>query len=321
MPVAHIGHVELRVPDVAASVDFLTKIVGLHVTAQEDDHAYLRAWQDFDHHTVKLTQSDTADLGHIAWRVLDRSAVLEIEARLKSLDIETVWIEGEAGTGHGDALRFLTPGGIPMELYWEVEAYQAPDGERSRYPSHPSRLSLQGASTRRLDHVGVNVNDVAHEQSFLTDVLGIHHRYYGTAPGDVRQFSWISRTSLSHEMSMVRTPEQGGPLFHHLAYFLESTDDLLRIATTLIDNGLQPDWGPGRHGTSGATALYFKEPGGHRIELWTGGLLIFAPDWEAIEWKGEVLYAVADIWGNAGLTDRFLTGTPVASQLAPPVRS
>jgi catechol 2,3-dioxygenase len=180
---------------------------------------------------------------------------------------------------------------------------------------------MRGAATRRLDHVGTNVNDVAAEQEFVTDVLGIHHRYYGTAPGNIRQFSWVSRTSLSHEMSMVRTPGEAGPLFHHLAYFIESTEDLLRIATALIDNGIQPDWGPGRHGTSGATALYFKEPGGHRIELWTGGLLIFAPDWEPIEWSGEVLYAVADIWGNCGLTDRFLSGTPVASDLAAVVRS
>jgi catechol 2,3-dioxygenase len=67
--------------------------------------------------------------------------------------------------------------------------------------------------------------------------------------------------------------------------------------------------------------LYFKEPGGHRIELWTGGLLIFAPDWQAIEWSGEVLYAVADIWGNSGLGEKFLSGTPVTAELAPAVRS
>jgi catechol 2,3-dioxygenase len=169
--------------------------------------------------------------------------------------------------------------------------------------------------------VGVNVDDVAAEQTFATDVLGIHHRYYGTAPDGERQFSWVSRTSLSHEMSMVRNNPPKGALFHHLAYFIESTDDLLRLASTLIDTGYELDWGPGRHGTSGATALYFKEPGGHRIEVWSGGLLIFAPDWEPIEWKGELLYAVADEWGNSGLSERFLTGTPVTGELAPTVRS
>jgi catechol 2,3-dioxygenase len=321
MSVSHVGHVELRVPDVAQSVEFLTKFVGLRLTAEENGSAYLRAWQDFDHHTLQLTEAREGELGHIAWRVPDKSGVLAIEDELKSRDIESVWIEGSSQDGHGDALRFFTPGGMPFELYWEVEPYRAPEGERSRFPSHPIRLSLQGPATRRLDHVGVNVDDVAAEQEFVTDVLGIHHRYYGTAPDNVRQFSWVSRTSVSHEMSMVRNGAGTGALFHHLAYFVESTEDLLRTATVLVDNGYELDWGPGRHGTSGATALYFKEPGGHRIEIWTGGLLIFAPDWQAIEWKGEVLYAVADIWGNAGLTEKFLTGTPVASELADAVRS
>jgi catechol 2,3-dioxygenase len=313
--------VELRVPDVAKSVEFLTEYVGLHLSAAEGGCAYLRAWQDFDHHTLQLTEAPEAELGHVAWRVADKAGVLAIEDELKARKIESVWIEGSSQAGHGDALRFFTPGGMPYELYWEVEPYRAPEGERSRFPSHPSRVSMRGASTRRLDHVGVNVNDVAAEQEFVSGVLGIHHRYYGTAPDGGRQFSWVSRTSVSHEMSMVRNGAGSGAMFHHLAYFIESTDDLLRMATVLIDNGYQLDWGPGRHGTSGATALYFKEPGGHRIELWTGGLLIFAPDWEAIEWSGEVLYAVADIWGNSGLSEKFLSGTPVVTELAPTVRS
>jgi catechol 2,3-dioxygenase len=66
MAIAHVGHVELRVPDVERSVQFLTEYVGLRVTSVGDDHAYLRAWQDFDHHTLKLTRAPEAELGHIA---------------------------------------------------------------------------------------------------------------------------------------------------------------------------------------------------------------------------------------------------------------
>jgi catechol 2,3-dioxygenase-like lactoylglutathione lyase family enzyme len=39
MSVSHLGHVEPRVPDVAASVEFLQGFVGLRVTSQEDDCA------------------------------------------------------------------------------------------------------------------------------------------------------------------------------------------------------------------------------------------------------------------------------------------
>jgi len=320
MTVSHLGHVELQVPDVAASVSFLTEFVGLRVTSQEDDHAYLRAWQDFDHHTLKLVQAPTSALGHIAWRAHTKDDVLAVEERVKARGLESVWVDGSDEAGHGDALRFFSPGGLPLEVYWEVKAYEAPAELKSRYPSHPITLSMGGANTRRLDHVGINCDEPADEQAFFTDVLGVHHRYYGTGPAQERVFSWMSRTSVSHEVSMVRNRAEKGPRFHHLAYFIESVDDLLRLATTLIDNGYQLDWGPGRHGTSGATALYFKEPGGHRIEIWTGGLLIFAPDWEPIEWKGEILYAVADIWGNCDLTDKFALGSPVVETLAETVK-
>ncbi|MGE4426841.1 MAG: VOC family protein [Solirubrobacteraceae bacterium] len=321
MTVSHIGHVELRVPDVAASTRFLTEFVGLRVTSQDDDVAYLRAWQDFDHHTLKLVRSDTAELGHIGWRAATRDDVLAIEAKVKSLGLESVWVDGSDEAGHGDALRLRSPSGIPLEVYSEVTAFEAPADLRSRFPSHPITLSMGGASTRRLDHVGINVDEPADEQAFFSDVLGVHHRYFGTGPQEERVFSWLSRTSVSHEISMVRNRAEKGPKFHHLAYFIESVEDLLRLATTLIDNGYELDWGPGRHGTSGATALYFKEPGGHRIEIWTGGLLIFAPDWEPFEWKGEILYAVADIWGNCDVNDKFALGTPVAAELAPLARS
>ena len=73
---------------------------------------------------------------------------------------------------HGDALRFATPGGIPMELYWEVKKYVAPAEMASRLPSHPSRITPRGAAPRRFDHVTFIVDDVPAEQQFLTDVLG-----------------------------------------------------------------------------------------------------------------------------------------------------
>jgi catechol 2,3-dioxygenase len=313
VPVAHLGHVELTVTDLEASATFLTQIVGLQVSEQGDDAVYLRAWQDFDHHTVKLTEGSGPGVVHIAWRVPTREDAVEIEREVKARGLESHWIDGSEMLGHGDALRVTSPGGLPYELYWEVDAYLAPESERSQFPSHPSRRSLGGAAARRVDHVGVNANDVAAEQDFLTNVLGIHHRYFGTGPDGTREFSWVSRTSLSHEMSVVRNRQGTGGGFHHLAYFVESTDDVLRTASRLVDYGHTIDWGPGQHGTSGATALYFKEPGGNRIEIWTGGLMIFAPDWKPIGWSGEVLYAVADIWGQAGTPDKFLAPTPVVA--------
>src|SRR2546423_557163 len=40
MSVSHLGHVELLVPDVEASVDFLTKLIGVNVGPIEDEQAF-----------------------------------------------------------------------------------------------------------------------------------------------------------------------------------------------------------------------------------------------------------------------------------------
>ena len=43
--------------------------MGLFVSHEDDDHVYLRAWQDWDHHTLVLTRAASSGLEHVAWRV------------------------------------------------------------------------------------------------------------------------------------------------------------------------------------------------------------------------------------------------------------
>ena len=57
MPVAHIGHVELLVPDIDASTEFFEEMLGLYVSDRVDGRAFMRAWQDCDHHTLVLTEA------------------------------------------------------------------------------------------------------------------------------------------------------------------------------------------------------------------------------------------------------------------------
>ncbi len=54
MAVAHIGHAELGVTDLEASRRFFTETIGLSVSQEDEDRIFLRAWQDWDHHTLIL---------------------------------------------------------------------------------------------------------------------------------------------------------------------------------------------------------------------------------------------------------------------------
>ena len=313
MAIAHIGHAELRVTDLEASRDWFMRVFGLFVSAETHNQVYLRAWQDWDHHTLVLTQADVSGLEHLAWRVSGPDDLAEHERRLRSLGVEVEWVEGGTELGHGDSIRFLTPvSGIPTELYWEVERYREADpAMQSALASHPQRYTGNGVAPRRFDHVNFLVDDVRAEQEWHTEALGIRHNYYVEGRDDMRLGSWLARTNLSHEIAFMRSRNQDGSRLHHVGYYLDAPDQLIRAATIIVENGTKLEWGPGAHGTSGAIFLYCFEPSGNRIEVWTGGFLLFAPDWQALRWDPERSSLGLEMWGSV-MPESYLTyGTPL----------
>src|SRR5699024_10494797 len=226
--VAHIGHAAIYVTDMKRSLWFFTDVVGLYVTKETEDRVYLRAWQDWDHHTLILIQSDQSGLDHFGWRVNSEKALLVYEDKLKKQNIDYEWIEAGTEAGQGDAIKFRSPSGIPIELYWEMEKCVADETTISKYPSHPMKYTGRGAAPRRFDHVNVMVNDVVKEQNWWTDFLGINHRYYTQNKEDIRMGSWLSKTNIAHELALMRNSNQNGAHLHHVAYFLDTPDDLIR---------------------------------------------------------------------------------------------
>ena len=46
-----------------------TEVLGLYASEETEEKVYLRAWQDWDHHTLILTKSDHPGVEHVGWRV------------------------------------------------------------------------------------------------------------------------------------------------------------------------------------------------------------------------------------------------------------
>src|SRR4051794_39808162 len=80
--VAHIGHASINVTNLEKSTWFFTEVLGLHVSAEEKDKVYLRAWQDWDHHTLVLQRSETSGLDHFGWRVNSEKSLYAFEKSL-----------------------------------------------------------------------------------------------------------------------------------------------------------------------------------------------------------------------------------------------
>ena len=66
--IAHLGHVELLTDRFDESLDFFIRVYGLKPSLIEGDHAYLRAWDDYEFHTLKLTRHGSTGVGHIGYR-------------------------------------------------------------------------------------------------------------------------------------------------------------------------------------------------------------------------------------------------------------
>ena len=71
---------------------------------------------------------------------------------------------------------------------------------------------------------------------------------------------------------------------NHVAYAQETREEVLRGADIMRDHDIFIEFGPSRHGISEAFFLYVYEPGGNRVEIYSGGYLNFAPDWGPIKW-------------------------------------
>ena len=100
---------------------------------------------------------------------------------------------------------------------------------------------------------------------------------------------------------------------HHIAFLLDSREELMRAADIYNENNLVIEGGPAKHTINQTMYLYTFEPGGNRIELCTGGYRITAPDFETISWT-ETERKRGQAWQNATIASFHTYGTPVIEE-------
>src|SRR5580704_10593884 len=89
--VAHIGHVELLTPKAAESLWFFEEVLGMEREAQEGGSVYLRGFGDYERYCLKLTESETSGLGHLALRASGQEALRRAVGSLEESGRGTGW--------------------------------------------------------------------------------------------------------------------------------------------------------------------------------------------------------------------------------------
>jgi catechol 2,3-dioxygenase len=314
---AQLAHVEIFTPRMEESLWFFRDVLGLEESARDGRSVYLRAYEDFYHHTLRLTEASEPGLGHIAWRAASEDALQGVVRRLAASGCGKGWIDGDLG--HGRAYRFVTPDGHPMEVLWEVEYYQAPPEKRSLLRNRPQKRPLRGIPVRRLDHVNLMARSVGPVREFLQESLGFRLREQKIGEGGAEVGAWLSVSPLVHEVAVMRDATGAAGRFHHLAYWYGYPQHLTDAADVCVDYGIKIETGPGKHGTTQAMFIYVFEPGGTRVELFgDAGYLIFDPEWKTVVWDvaNESDLEKSSIWFGGRLPETFYTyGTPSLTEV------
>ncbi len=307
--IAHLGHVELYTDRFEESLDFFTRVYGLTATEQVGDSAYLRAFDDYEHHSLKLTRHHTTGVGHIAYRASSAEALERRVATIEASGFETLgWVEGDAG--HGRAFRFLSPFGHIFEIYWETDRYVAPDAEKPALKNIAQRYHGRGASPRRIDHLNLLATDVAEFRRFMEVCLGSRVTEMIQLDNGRVGGCWFTVNNKTYDLAC--TEEHGGGYgrFHHLTYACDQREDILRAADIFLENGVHIETGPHKHAIQGTFFLYVWEPAGNRVELANSGArLILAPDWEPVVWT-EDERKKGQAWGLKTIETFHTHGTP-----------
>lgn len=281
---SQLAHVEITTPKLEESVKFFKEVMGLEESGREGQSVYLRCWGEYYHHSLVLTAGPQPALGHIGWRT---NGVEELETAVQQ--IEASGLSGEwldHSPGHGRAYRFRGPGGHVQELFWEIERYHAPSELQSTYPARPQRYTGRGVAPRQIDHVTVASLDVMKDTLWYRDTLGFRFMEY-TVPDeapDLVVFSQVTTNEKSHDLGFLADFSNIPGRINHVAFFVSEHEDLLRGTDMLLEAGVAIEYGPGQHGMGEQYYVYFREPGGMRIELNAGGYRNYIPDWEPVKW-------------------------------------
>jgi catechol 2,3-dioxygenase len=309
---AHLAHVELLTPKLEESTKFFTDILGMSISEIKGDSVYLRAYDDYEHHTLKLTTHKHSGIGHFAWRTRSQEALENRVKAIESTGLGIGWEDHECG--YGKAYKFKYPDGHICEIYFDTHKYKAEGEHKSALKNTNSKFPGRGMNVRRIDHLNLLAKDIVAFSDFQFGVLGGRMSetiIFDNEPKGV----WVSVNSKSYDLAITEDHSGMNGRFHHLTYVVNSREEVLLAADIALENGIFIETGPHKHAIQQTFFLYLYEPGGNRIEIANPtARLILDPDYETIVWSKEERMK-GQAWGLKTVESFHTRGNPMPHEL------
>ncbi|MCI4680381.1 catechol 2,3-dioxygenase [Rhodoblastus acidophilus] len=272
------GFVQIRVLDMPAAVEYYTKRVGLHQVCEgPDGRVYLKAADEFDHHSIVLRRAEHAGVDLMSFKCLDDADLDQYEKRIVEYGIAVDHVPAGEQPGVGRRIGFTIPSGHRIELY--AHADQSDPKPYSHNP-HVWSVEPHGMAARRFDHAllyGPNIDQVT---DFFVKVLDFRLAERVDMPDGLLAV-WLTCGMKAHDIAFVKYPEPGK--LHHISFELENWQAVGNAADIITHYDISIDIGPTRHGITRGQTIYFFDPSGNRNEVFAGGYTYY-PDSPTRTW-------------------------------------
>ena len=295
------GYIQIRVLDIDAAADYYVNRVGLHEVSREaDGRVYLRAWDEFDRHSIVLRPADMPGMDYVGFKVAGENDLDRFRCRIENAGTRVEEIAAGEQPGVGQRISFVVPSGHRVELYAEMALSEA--GPMTTNPEL-WRDEPHGMRVTRFDHCNLHGPDIDAVVKFFTEVLDFSLTEAAQTPDGSVAAAFLSCSNKAHDIAFIRRAEPGK--FHHVAFSLESWHEVGQAADIIARYDIPLDIGPTRHGITRGQTIYFFDPSGNRNEVFSGGF-IYYPDNPSRMWSVDKI-GKAVFYYQRELNERFMS--------------
>jgi catechol 2,3-dioxygenase len=219
------GYIQIRVTDLEAALKHYVDRVGLHEVSQESDgRVYLRAWDEFDRHSVVLRHADMPGMDYAGFKVASEADLDTFARRIKEHGTQVEEVAAGEQPGLGRRLSFIVPTGHRIELFSEMAL--SDHGPMTRNPEI-WREEPHGMRVTRFDHSNLHGPNIDQVVEFFTEVLDFSLTEAAETPDGIAA-AFLSCSNKAHDIAFIRRPEPAK--FHHVAFSLDSWHEVGQAA-------------------------------------------------------------------------------------------
>jgi len=292
--------IQIRVLDMPASVEFYTKHIGMHQVCEgPDGRVYLKTADEFDHHSIVLRRADSAGVDAMCFKVLEDADLDRFEKRVVEYGFPVDHVKAGEQPGTGRRIGWTIASGHRVEL---VAQSDTSDPRPKSHNPDVWEFDPHGMRARRFDHALLYGPDIEKNLDFFTKVLDFRCAERVDMPDGLLAI-WMTCGMKAHDIAFVKYPEPNK--LHHVAFDLESWNDVGHAADILTRYDISVDIGPTRHGITRGQTIYFFDPSGNRCEVFAGGYTYY-PDLPTRTWD-ETQIGKGIFYYERKLNDAFLS--------------